>query len=505
MPGHHIHHYSTMSPITKLPTVAVSSIIIMILSVSSHPVEDSPQTDPFPLLGHILTPQEVGLEQELTEDVPQLGYVLTPEDVGLRSNEIPHSREENDDLLDLQLHIDTTNIAACSGAITCIAAFLRTSVLDLDHFTVAGYRFSRSSQLGETPPSWEYTGEDGYTAQLTWSQGSLYGHINLPHGVIFSIEPVDGGMHILKEEDQSAWKDGIHLYENEHTKDRSVEIPSYLAEQGRADRSSIATYTVTVYITKGFKAVTKNPFLFISQVIAETNQGYKNSGIPLRIALHCIQESNIPDGLGAYETLNRFTAMAGGDFNGLRKSADTTVLLTSHIADACGVNWFNKIGSGETIGVVKKDCALGYYSFGHEIGHGLGLHHDRRVAKHGSSSTPYAFGKVFQAGRFRSIMAYNQRGETRVNYYSSPSINFQGTMTGSQHEDNARVLSENRFAASAIGDESMQCSQGVTTAPTTTTTSPPTCRDWARNCKSYKNYCNARIVIKYCPKMCNHC
>ena len=49
---------------------------------------------------------------------------------------------------------------------------------------------------------------------------------------------------------------------------------------------------------------------------------------------------------------------------------------------------------GNTIGTVRKGCALGYYSFGHEVAHGFGLAHDRRVAY--SSSTGYAYGFVFR-------------------------------------------------------------------------------------------------------------
>ena len=78
----------------------------------------------------------------------------------------------------------------------------------------------------------------------------------------------------------------------------------------------------------------------------------------------------------------------------MRRSADTTILLVNTFSSSgsCGVNWFNTISAGQTIGTVSKSCALGYYSFGHEIAHGFGLAHDRRVAT--TSSTDYAFGNV---------------------------------------------------------------------------------------------------------------
>jgi hypothetical protein len=41
-----------------------------------------------------------------------------------------------------------------------------------------------------------------------------------------------------------------------------------------------------------------------------------------------------------------------------------------------------------------QPCALGYYSFGHEMAHGFGLAHDRQATS--SSSTNYAFGYIIQ-------------------------------------------------------------------------------------------------------------
>ena len=51
------------------------------------------------------------------------------------------------------------------------------------------------------------------------------------------------------------------------------------------------------------------------------------------------------------------------------RSADAAVLLVSSYSapGVCGVNYFNTVTSGNTIGTVRKGCALGYYSFAHEV------------------------------------------------------------------------------------------------------------------------------------------
>ena len=80
--------------------------------------------------------------------------------------------------------------------------------------------------------------------------------------------------------------------------------------------------------------------------------------------------------------------------NLVRKSADVAVLLVKNYSksNSCGVNWFNSFRNGQTLGTVRKACALGYFSFGHEIAHGFGLAHDRRVASY--SGTPFAYGNI---------------------------------------------------------------------------------------------------------------
>ena len=54
-------------------------------------------------------------------------------------------------------------------------------------------------------------------------------------------------------------------------------------------------------------------------------------------------------------------------------------------------------------------------------------------------------------------MAYSTAGEKRMNYYSSSGVAYQGYATGNKNNDNARTLTEVRFAAANIGDETMAC------------------------------------------------
>ncbi|MHC4605281.1 MAG: M12 family metallo-peptidase, partial [Planctomycetota bacterium] len=78
----------------------------------------------------------------------------------------------------------------------------------------------------------------------------------------------------------------------------------------------------------------------------------------------------------------------------------------------------------QAFNVVDWDCATGYYSFAHEMGHNQGARHDRA---HDNSDGVFSYSHGYQDPEedFRTIMAYNCPGGcTRVNYWSNPNIDY---------------------------------------------------------------------------------
>jgi len=364
---------------------------------------------------------------------------------------------------------------------------------------------NRNIDLSGKGMSLVYRGEEEAEAVLTFKEQALYGRVKIGHSRTFFIETV--GLDIVWAEiDQTVWEEESHPLPAVNATNDAISLDRMedFLTQGRSDSSSIVEYTVTVYYTTQFKQTTADPALFIDQVLAETNEGYKNSDIPVRARLHCVQESTIQDGQDSSLILEQFSK-SQSSHAAVRKSADAAILLVNSFSSpgACGVNWFNTISAGQTIGTVAKGCALGYYSFGHEVAHGFGLAHDRRVAS--SSSTNYGFGNIIQPGRYRSIMAYNSAGEQRVNYYSNPNVNFQGYATGTSTNDNARTLTEARFAAAAIGDESEKCSAAASSGASTSSVLPANCFDQYSNCQDVVSSCWHQTIKAGCPVSCGLC
>ena len=92
----------------------------------------------------------------------------------------------------------------------------------------------------------------------------------------------------------------------------------------------------------------------------------------------------------------------------LLNSADVAYLLTGDTLSGCGIAYFNTISIPYGLGSHK--CSRGGYTFGHEIGHILGLHHNAE-APATNNDFPYGLGYLIMPpgeqvyDGYRTIMA----------------------------------------------------------------------------------------------------
>merc|ERR1712179_819088 len=149
---------------------------------------------------------------------------------------------------------------------------------------------------------------------------------------------------------------------------------------------------------------------FSDLAVAETNQGYVNSNIDVSVYKLCTEQATIGETYNAGDMYNNFYYMKGST-SALRGNADAANLMITEF-EACGIGALDATRSGNTVTVTMKSCAVGYYSLGYS---------------------------------------------TRVNYYSNPAINYPGTGTSTGVtglSNNARVITENRYAMDALGSDS---------------------------------------------------
>ncbi|NUL82510.1 MAG: hypothetical protein HUU60_07270 [Armatimonadetes bacterium] len=187
----------------------------------------------------------------------------------------------------------------------------------------------------------------------------------------------------------------------------------------------------------------------IQLMIDESNQAYSASLMPVRLRLvHRVEATGYTESSNFSTNLSRLRNTSDGhmdDVHTLREqySADMVALIVSG-GSACGVAYLMSTLSTDfrtsAFSVSAIGCATGYYTFGHELGHNQGSHHDRANA--GTALYPYSYGWRFygtNGTQYRTILAYSPG--TRIQRFSNPNVNFQGTPTGILNsEENARSI-----------------------------------------------------------------
>ncbi len=304
-----------------------------------------------------------------------------------------------------------------------------------------------TAERSRTEDLWlEHTGDSGFIwvgvlADIAHSQvilvvmdGTITGNIVLPGG-FYQIRYVMDGIHEIRQIDQSRFPDYCEPVE-------SVSDDQRMENTGtRDDPSSI---DVMVVYTQDAAAASGNIVAEIQLAVAETNQSYLNSDITQRLTL--VQAAEIPyvETGNSSTDLYRLQGTTDGyldEVHGWRNTyyADLVCLIVEDMAGYCGRAFLMQTVSHSfesyAFSVVARSCATGYFSFGHELGHNMGAHHDHYVNP-GPAAYPFSYGFVNVTDQWRTIMAYNTECSdsgvycTRIQYWSNPNVYYGGDSMG---------------------------------------------------------------------------
>jgi hypothetical protein len=296
---------------------------------------------------------------------------------------------------------------------------------------------------------------------LVIGDGIVAGNISLP-GAFYQVRYAGNGLHAVYEIDQSGFPP--------ESEPIPVGISDYVEPHGAtimADDGSVidvlVVYTGTARAAWGGTAAMN---MLIDLAASETNTSYSNSGIDHRIRLVHKQEVTYDESNFDWsQTLTRLKNPWDGymdDIHGLRaiNGADTVVLIVNNM-DFCGIAYFMETASTSfeswAFAVVANNCAAGYYSFAHELGHIMGARHDWYVDWYDTDPYAYNHGYVNTENRWRTIMAFdtectNSGGScTRLQYWSNPDNMYGGDLMGvpegSYHAaDNRKRLNDTAYA-----------------------------------------------------------
>jgi hypothetical protein len=174
----------------------------------------------------------------------------------------------------------------------------------------------------------------------------------------------------------------------------------------------------------------------LTAMVADSNTAYLNSDVDLRIrAAAFVETSYVESASDMSLDLSRLQSVSDGNMDELHPlrnqlGADLISLIVVNASGgACGIGYLmtnvsNSFASS-AVSVTSRTC-ISNLTFHHELGHNMGLSHDRDNA--GASSRPYAYGYRTPNNQYRTVMAYAPG--TRVNYFSNPNISFGGLALG---------------------------------------------------------------------------
>ncbi|WP_309389966.1 zinc-dependent metalloprotease family protein [Chelatococcus sambhunathii] len=343
----------------------------------------------------------------------------------------------------------------------------RTGEVKIALFPNAAATFKRTDVDEAYGGGFIWVGEAGSTgaATLVVQNGKITGYVRL-RGRSYEIAGVGGRAHRVVEiaADKLPPEGPITVpKELQGGKDDGIATPDELAA---AKDDKTTTIKVNIHFTA---TATSDPIGDGNLAIALANQAYKASGVKIKAKFVAYSVISYPENSYTWDqTLSNMTYTdqpGSAYFNDMRAGreqfkADLVVLIHSR-NEYCGLGWYVTKPSAATSGLgyslVSRDCITNK-SVAHEMGHNMGLDHDRYVAGKAPKSA-YNFGFVVLNKRIRSIMAYdnkcNDKGFTceRLNRFSSPDDKVQGEKFGvpkgkSGAADAARRLNETREAIS---------------------------------------------------------
>ena len=218
----------------------------------------------------------------------------------------------------------------------------------------------------------------------------------------------------------------------------------------------------------------------VDMMVAETNQAYRDSGVNLQVFLTRTVEVDYVEAGASIIDLSRLAIPDDGymdEAHDLREKTGADLIhLIATSRDVCGIAYlmtnpsplFQRLG----VGLTSYEC--GGSTFAHELGHNMGLRHDRYIDA-GNTPAPYSHGYVNQrtfeegaptSSRWRTIMAYPHQCRDsgfsceQLLRFSNPDLLYEGDPMGVVGEsgsfaidgpaDARRTLNETRDLVSSF-------------------------------------------------------
>ena len=317
-----------------------------------------------------------------------------------------------------------------------------------------------SVTTGQNGTTWNGIVEDtGESAMLMrWNDGRLGGVLGYK-GEVYAITSEDGQLRAAVERQPKSVRDHA-VTSPQHTADAtrrharggnaSAATIQNMTTFSDAERLALEAKQITIDLMVVYTRSAASHYVMpmedlIARAVEETNQSFRNSGLAnIRLRLVHSQLIKYDETTGEYfEHLYRMVDGVGTFKEIHRQRDEKRADIVGMIVDdpsGCGLSTRVAPDPEEAYFVVHHSCAAITLSLAHEIGHILGARHDRDSDETG---TPFPYGHGHVNGtKWRDIMSYQEScdGCRRIPYWSNPRITYRGEPTGTDQDDNARVI-----------------------------------------------------------------
>ena len=401
------------------------------------------------------------LSLALIGSMASAGSLYAADDLFITSNTALHKAASVRDLAQLNQLRSDRKVQAMAEGLRARPALSQSRELRLNLLAGADAVASmkKSYRTGDGGEVWigavAHSKGGGDEAVLVQRNGLVTGNVRM-NGKLYRIRPLSNGEHVVAQLDESRFPADHPEGAYAAIFDAAQRLPTDATVNNDVGISATHTIRLLVNYTQGAAAAVTDINSLIDLAMAETNQGYVNSGIDISVELAAKSQVTYTESSSISTDLNRYAATSDGYMDSIHAqrdsvAADVGVLILNN-DEACGIAKAIGATASSAFAVVHHDCATGYYSFAHEIGHLQSARHDPAADP---STTPYAYGHGYRApnSAWRTVMAYNcASGCPRINYWSNPNKTYtDGQVMGTASQsNNARVLNQTAATIAAF-------------------------------------------------------